>query len=99
MPLSVENIAALKADLERVQREKETMQREKETMKRENEATQAELDKVQLEKEVSDAENREYGMRFRRERSLGTSFGERGGGGSADCRGTAASPVPCRHVG
>ena len=32
-------------------------------------------------------------MRFRRERSLGTSFGERGGGGSADRRGTAASPM------
>ena len=32
-------------------------------------------------------------MRFRRERSLGKSFGERGGGGSADRRGTAASPM------
>ena len=62
-------------------------------MKREKEATQAELDRVQLEKEASDAENREYGMRFRRERSLGTSFGERGGGGSADRRGTAALPM------
>ena len=93
MPLSDEDIAALRADLEGVKLEKETMQREKETMKRENEAAQAELDKVQLEKEVSGAENREYGMRFRKERSLGTSFGERGGGGSADCRGTAASPM------
>ena len=100
MPLSDEDVAALRADLERVQREKETeqreketMQREKETMKREREAMQAELDRVQLEKEASDAENREYGMRFRRERSLGTSFGERGGGGSADRRETAASPM------
>ena len=107
MPLSDEGVAALRADLEkrvlrergtalradleRVQREKETEQREKETMKREKEATQAELDKVQREKEASDAENREYGMKFRRERSLGTSFGERGGGGSDDRRGTAAS--------
>ena len=62
-------------------------------MKREKEATQAELDRVQLEKEADDAENREHGMRFRRERSLGTSFGERGGGGIADRRGTAASPM------
>ena len=79
MPLSDEDVAALRADLERVQREKE--------------ATQAELDRVQLEKEASDAENREYGMKFRRERSLGTSFGERRGGGSADRRGTAASTM------
>ena len=88
-----EEVAALRADLEKVQREKETEQREKETMKREKEATQAELDRVQLEKEASDAENRKYEMRFRRERSLGTFFGERGGGGSADRRGTAASPM------
>ena len=67
MPLSDEDVAALRADLERVQRKKETEQREKETMKREKEATQAELDKVQREKEASDAENREYGMKFRRE--------------------------------
>ena len=71
-----EEVAASRADLE--------------TMKREKEATQAELARVQLEKEASDAENREHGMRFRRERSLGTSFGEQGGGGSADRRGTAA---------
>ena len=81
-----EEVAALRADLEKVQREKETEKREKE-------ATQAELDRVQLEKEASDVENREYGMRVLRERSLGTSFGERGGSGSADRRGTAASPL------
>ena len=57
-----EEVAALRADLE--------------TMKREKEATQAELARVQLEKEASDAENREHGMRFRRERSLGTSIVE-----------------------
>ena len=70
-----EEVAALRADLE--------------TMKRQKEATQAELARVQLEKEASDAENREHRMKFRRERSLGTSFGEQGGGGSADRRGTA----------
>ena len=79
MSLSDEDVAALRADLERVQREKE--------------ATQAGLDRVQLEKEASDAENREYGMKFRRQRSLGTSFGERGGSGSADRLGTAASTM------
>ena len=71
-----EEIAALRADLE--------------TTKREKEAAQAELARVQLEKEASDAENWDHGMRFRRERSLGTSFGEQGGGSSADRRGTAA---------
>ena len=94
MPLSDEDVAALRADLERVQREKETMQHKQEV-------TQAELDRVQREKEASDAENREYGMKFRRERSLGTSFGERGGGGSADRRGTAAptmGPMWTRRV-
>ena len=76
MSVSEEEVAALRADLE--------------TMKREKEAAQAELARVQLEKEASDAENREHGMRFRRERSLGTSFGEQGGGSSADRRRTAA---------
>ena len=82
MVLSDEDVAALRADLERVQREKE--------------ATQADLDRVQREKEATDAENREYGTkldRLRRERSLGTSFAERGGGGSADRRGTAATTM------
>ena len=76
MPMSDEDVAASRADLERVQRKQE--------------ATQAELDRVQRGKEASDAENREYGMKFRRERSFRTSFGELGGGGSADRRGTAA---------
>ena len=43
MPLSDEDVAALRADLERVQREKETIQREHQ---QEKEATQAELDRV-----------------------------------------------------
>ena len=70
-----EEVAALRADLE--------------TMKREKEATQAELARVQLEKEASDAENREHEMRFRRERSWGTSFDRQGGDNSAGRRGTA----------
>ena len=70
-----EEVAALRADLE--------------TMKREKEAAQAELARVQLEKEASDAENREHGMRFRRERSWGTSFDRQGGDNSAGRRGTA----------
>ena len=70
-----EEVAALRADLE--------------TMKRGKEAAQAELARVQLEKEASDAENREHGMRFRRERSWGTSFDRQGGDNSAGRRGTA----------
>ena len=73
--LEEEEVAALRADLE--------------TMKREKEAAQAELARVQLEKEASDAENREHGMRFRRERSWGTSFDRKGGDNSAGRRGTA----------
>ena len=73
--LKEEEVAALRADLE--------------TMKREKEAAQAELARVQLEKEASDAENREHGMRFRRERSWGTSFDRQGGDNSAGRRGTA----------
>ena len=75
MSVSEEEVAALRADLE--------------TMKREKEAAQAELARVQLEKEASDAENREHGMRFRRERSWGTSFDRQGGDNSAGRRGTA----------
>ena len=74
-----EEVAALRADLE--------------TMKREKEAAQAKLARVQLEKEASDAENREHGMRFRRERSWGTSFDRQGGDNSAGRRGTAVPTV------
>ena len=62
-------------------------------MQRETEAPRADLERVQREKE---AENREYEAkldRLRRERSLGTSFGGKGGGNSADRRGTAASTM------
>ena len=72
----------MRADSERVQREKE--------------ATRADLERVRREKEATDAENREYGAkldRLRRERSLGTSFGGQGGGNLADRRGTAASTM------
>ena len=72
----------MRADLDRVQREKE--------------ATQADLNRVQREKEATEAENREYEAklyRLRRERSLGTSFDGKGGGNSADRRGTAGSTM------
>ena len=102
MPLSDEDVAALRVDLERVQRERETALRaDLERMQQKQEAAQAELDRVQREKEAGDAANREYGMKFRRERSVGTSFDERGGGGSADRLGTAAptmSPMWTRGV-
>ena len=70
----------MRADLEKVQREKE--------------ATQADLESVQREKEATDAENREYEAkldRLRRERSLGTSFDGQFGGGTANLRGTAGT--------
>ena len=46
MPLSDEDVAALRADLERLQREKETMQREHQ---QEKEAMQAKLEKEKRE--------------------------------------------------
>ena len=68
MPLSEEDVAALRSDLGRVQREKE----------------------------AAEAKKREYEAKLERlwkERSLGTSFDGRGGGNSADRRGTAASTM------
>ena len=62
----------------------------------EKEATRADLERIQREKEATDAENQEYEAtldRLRRERSLGTSFGGQGGGGSADRRATAATTM------
>ena len=82
MPLSEEDVAALLADLKRVQREKE--------------ATRADLERAQREKEAAEAKKREYEAkleRLRRERSLGTSFDGQGGGNSADRRGTSASTM------
>ena len=72
-----EEIAALRADLERVQRESET-------------ALRVNLERMQKEKEADAAENEAKFERLRRERPLGPSFDEQGGGGSADRRGTAA---------
>ena len=67
MPLSDEDVAALRADLERVQRERETtLIADLERMQQKQEATKAELEKAQREKEAGDAGNREYGMKFRR---------------------------------
>ena len=79
MVLSEEEIAALRDDLERVQRE--------------TEATRADLERVQREKEAENREYEAKLDRLRRERSLGTSFDGQGGGNSADGRGTAASTM------
>ena len=79
MPLSEEDVAALRADLERVRRE--------------TEATRADLERVQREKEAENRKYEAKLDRLRRERSLGTSFGGQGGGNSADRRGTSASTM------
>ena len=79
MVLSEENVAALRADLERVRRETEAMQ--------------ADLERVQREKEAKKREHEATFERLRRERSLGTAFDGQAGGNSADRRGTAASTM------
>ena len=82
MVLSEEDVAALRADLERAQREKE--------------ATRADLERAPRAKDTAEAKKREYEATFerlRRERSLGTSFDGQGGGNSADRQGTAASTM------
>ena len=82
MILSEEDVAALRADLERAQKEKE--------------ATRADLERAQRAKDTAEAKKREYEVTFerlRRERSLGTSFDGQGGGNSADRRRTAASTM------
>ena len=79
MVLSEEDVAALRADLARVQREKE--------------ATRADLERVQREKEAKKREYEAKLERLWKERSLGTSFGGQGGGNSSDRRGTAASTM------
>ena len=87
MVLSEEDIAALRADLERVRREPE--------------ATRADLERVQREKEAENREYEAKLDRLWRERSLGTSFDGQGGGNSADRRGTSASttgPIWTRGV-
>ena len=103
MHLSEEDVAALRADLERVQRETEATRADLERVQREKEATRADLERVQREKGATDAENREYGAkldRLQRERSLGTSFDGLGGGNLYDRRGTLLRLwVPCGHVG
>ena len=56
-------------------------------------ALRADLERLQQEKGAAEAANQEYEAkleRLRKERSMGTSFGRQGGGGSADRRGTAA---------
>ena len=79
MVLSEEDVAALRADLERVQRE--------------TEATQADLERVQREKEAQNREYEAKLEKLRREKSLGTSFDGQGDDNSADRRGAAASTM------
>ena len=79
MVLSEEDVAALRADLERAQREKEAMQ--------------ADLEIIQTEKEAKKREDEAKLDSLRRERSVGTSFDGLGGGNSSDRRGTAASTM------
>ena len=69
----------MRADLERVQREKE--------------APPADLERVQREKEAKKRDNEAKLERLRRERSLGTSLDGQGGGNSSDRRETAASTM------
>ena len=71
MRLWKEDVAALRADLERVQREKEATRADLERIQREKEVTRADLEEEQREKGATDAENREYGARLK-------DFGEKG---------------------
>ena len=75
-----EEIAALRADLERVQRERET-------------ALRVNLERMIKEKELQKRKWETEFERLRRERSWGTSFDRQGGGNSADRRGTAVSTM------
>ena len=75
-----EEIAALRADLERVQRESETVLR-------------VNLERMKKEKELQKRKWETEFERLRRERSWGTSFDRQGGGNSADRRGTAVSTM------
>ena len=79
MVLSEEDVAALRADLEKAQRKKE--------------ATRADLERVQGEKEARKREYEAKLERLWRERSWSTSFDGQAGGNSADRRGTAASTM------
>ena len=59
-------------------------------------ALRADLEGLQQEKGAAEAANREYEAkleRLRKERSMGTSFDGQGGGGPADCEGTAATTI------
>ena len=75
-----EEIAALRADLERVQRESET-------------ALRVNLERIKKEKELQKRKWETEFERLRRERSWGTSFDRQGGGNSADRRGTTVSTM------
>ena len=76
----LEEIAALRADLERVQRESET-------------ALRVNLERMKKKKELQKRKCETEFEKLRRERSWGTSFDKQGGGNSADRRGTAVSTM------
>ena len=76
----LEEIAALRADLERVERETET-------------ASRVNLERMKKEKELQKRKWETEFERLQRERSWGTSFDRQGGGNSADRRGTAVSTM------
>ena len=107
MVLSNEDVAALIADFERVQRERETalradlemVQRERETALRADlereyqQKAKKDLERAKWEKEAKKRENEAKLDRLRRERSVGTSFDGLGGDNSFDRRDTAASTM------
>ena len=73
-----EKVAASRADLETMKREKEEV-----------EALRADLERMEKEKELQKRKWETEFERLRRERSWGTSFDRQGGDNSADRRGTA----------
>ena len=75
-----EEIATLRADLERVQREKET-------------ALRVNLERMKKEKKLQKQKWETEFERLRRERAWGTSFDRQGGGNSADHRRTTVSTM------
>ena len=97
MPLSDEDAAALRADLVRLQREKGAVPRQSAEPPPHCPLKDVpnNLSFRSLSNFVS-AANREHETkleRLRKERLLGTSFNGQCGGGSADCRGTAATTM------
>ena len=107
MLLTDDDVAALMADFERVQRERETalradlemVQRERETALRTDlergyqQKAKKDLERAKWKKEAKKREKEAKLDRLWRERSVGTSFDGLGGGNSSNRRGTAASTM------